>query len=198
MAYEGRYPFPLHSGGTNATSFGTSNGIIKYDGTGLVSSSTLTCNASNYVNNSSQPLCVATVTSTVNNVTGDATNYQIIFDTVVINHSSSYNVSTGVFTAPVAGNYLVTGSVGLNNISAGHTGGIIGMYFTAGAFQTSALNYAAAADANSNIVLPFNAIQAMALNDVVHVSVAVEGSTKTINLLGANPVLTYLNVFLLS
>lgn len=47
----------------------------------------------------------AFMTSNVTNVTGDGTNYQLIYDTANVNQGTVLNTSTGVFTAPLTGNY---------------------------------------------------------------------------------------------
>lgn len=41
-----------------------------------------------------------------NNVTGDTTQYRIIFDNELFDIGNNYDASTGVFTAPISGKYL--------------------------------------------------------------------------------------------
>lgn len=55
------------------------------------------------------------VAADINNVTGDGTEYTIVFDTELHDWGSNFNISTGVFTAPVAGVYLFTGCVFINS-----------------------------------------------------------------------------------
>jgi hypothetical protein len=98
-------PISIANGGTNATSMGTSTGIVKYDGTSLVTSSTAKIDSSNRYTNTSQPAFLAYLTTSVNDVTGDATVYQIIFDTESFDIGNNFNLSTSVFTAPVTGIY---------------------------------------------------------------------------------------------
>ena len=48
----------------------------------------------------------AYLSTTQNNVTGDGTYYQVPYDTVLYDLDSNYNPTTGVFTAPVTGQYV--------------------------------------------------------------------------------------------
>lgn len=96
----------IELGGTNASSMSTSTGIVKYDGTKLVTSSTAKIDTSNRYTNTSQPAFMAYLTNTVSNVTGDNTNYTVIFDTLAYDQGSNFNLGTSTFTAPVTGKYM--------------------------------------------------------------------------------------------
>lgn len=50
-----------------------------------------------------QPAFLAYLTTTVNDVTGDGTEYTVIYDTEVFDQNSDFNLATSVFTAPVTG-----------------------------------------------------------------------------------------------
>ena len=99
---------PIANGGTDASSFSTSNGAVKFDGTRLVSSSTATYNSSNVFNNTAQPAFAAYLSTSTGNVTGDGTVVTVVCDTKLYDQATNYNTSTGAFTAPVAGIYLFT------------------------------------------------------------------------------------------
>ncbi len=92
----------------------TSTGIVKYDGTTLVSSTTAKIDSSNRQTNTSQPAFSAYKSSTTTNVTGDGTTYTIICDTEVFDQASNYDNGTGIFTAPVTGRYFFTASAFVN------------------------------------------------------------------------------------
>lgn len=61
--------------------------------------------AANVVN-SAQTLFGAYLSTQKSNVSGDGTVYTVKYDTVTINQKNAYSASTGMFTAPVTGNYL--------------------------------------------------------------------------------------------
>lgn len=54
-----------------------------------------------------QPAFLAYVNTTIPNVTGDGTEYTIIFDTEVYDQNSDFNLGTSTFTAPVTGKYFI-------------------------------------------------------------------------------------------
>jgi hypothetical protein len=96
----------IANGGTKATSFTQSNGIVTYNGTSLVNYAGPQLSSGGVMTNTSQPCFSAYINSVKTNVTGDGTNYIMIFDTVSFDNGSNYSNSTGAFTAPVAGKYL--------------------------------------------------------------------------------------------
>ena len=66
----------------------------------------------------------AYVTSTSSGVTGDSTAYNIASYTTVYDTTSSFNASTGVFTAPVTGCYMFYACILLGSIGSGNTNGL--------------------------------------------------------------------------
>lgn len=55
---------------------------------------------------SSRPYFVVRLTSPLSNVTGDNTNYTVLFDTVSSDSASGYNTGTGLYTVPATGVWL--------------------------------------------------------------------------------------------
>jgi hypothetical protein len=112
-------PIEITKGGTNATSFSTANGIVKYDGTSLVTSSAATLDASNRMTNTAQPAFLATLDSTVSNVTGNGAVWQLGTTTAlteVFDQGANFNTN-GTFTAPVTGKYFLQGQVVLIGVT---------------------------------------------------------------------------------
>lgn len=172
---------PIANGGTNASSMTTSNGIIKYDGTRLVTS-TATIDASNRYTNSSQPGCSVYLDSGVSNVTGDSTNYTILFANVQYDTTSSYNSGTGIYTVPVTGRYFITCGVTIYGVTSSHTIGVLKLntptkqlvnYFDPAAIQPSSSNGVCVTAAST---WQLNA------NDTVSIIIQVQNGTKVVGL----------------
>ena len=101
-------PIEISKGGTNATSMVTTNGVTKFDGTRLVTSTTALIDASNRATNTSQPSFYAQLNSADNNVTGNGAIYRFgtnVALTVIFDQGSNMNTN-GFFTAPVTGIYI--------------------------------------------------------------------------------------------
>ena len=71
-----------------------------------------------------QPLFTAHLNATVSNVTGSGTDDTILFNATIINRGTVYNTSNGKFSAPVAGNYMFSGSVLATGLSSSHSNGM--------------------------------------------------------------------------
>lgn len=72
--------------------------------------------------NPTLPSFLVYLNTTVPDVTGDSTNYVIIYDTKQFDQGNNFNLATGTFTAPVTGLYrfeTYTRILGGTSISAG-------------------------------------------------------------------------------
>lgn len=92
-------------GGTNATSYTQSNGVITYNGTSLVNYAGPQIDSSGRYTNTSQPSFFAYKSGNSTNVTGNGTIYTVVCGNTLFNVGSGFNTGTGVFTAPIAGTY---------------------------------------------------------------------------------------------
>jgi len=72
-----------------------------------------------------QPMFFATLSAQLDNVTGDATTYTVIYNTETYDIGSNYNTTTGVFTAPTTGKYIIGCTIGIVSPASGHTSGQI-------------------------------------------------------------------------
>lgn len=74
-----------------------------------------------FVRETSSTAVIARLSADVTGVTGEGTNYSIIFDEEVYDRNSAYNHSTGIFTAPVTGLYFFSYCILVSGITASNT-----------------------------------------------------------------------------
>ena len=60
------------------------------------------------------PFVSAYVSAQIPNVTGNGTQYTIVFDTEIADYSSNFDTTNGTFVAPLTGKYLITTTVKLS------------------------------------------------------------------------------------
>lgn len=135
-------------------------------------------------NNSSQPAFFAQRSVGVANVTGDATPYQVIFDTEIFDQSNSYNPATGVFTAPTTGTYLFTTNVLATNVNnALFTEGIIWIETTQRIIATNQISPFACCSISGAVIqvsLATNVVCQMTAGDTAVVKFFVATGPKTV------------------
>jgi len=100
----------------------------------------ITTDTNNQVLMPAQPAFLATHGATTGSVTGDGTNYNVIFANEIFDQNSDYNNATGIFTAPVTGRYLLNGAVCYSNLGAAHTSGSTYIYTSNRTYYSSIMN----------------------------------------------------------
>ena len=86
--------------------------------TALGSNNVMRVAATGEINYPLQPAFLAYLETSVLNVTGDGTEYTVIYDTEVFDQNSDFDLATSTFTAPVTGRYLI-------NVSGSLIGGTV-------------------------------------------------------------------------
>ncbi len=69
--------------------------------------------------------CIYTLSAPVSNVTGDNTNYTVVWNNLIEDPNSIMNTSTGNITPFVSGNFLVTVVIDFTGLTLSHTAGAI-------------------------------------------------------------------------
>jgi len=69
--------------------------------------------------NATQPVFMAQIGASQDNVTGEGTAYTVLFPTVTVNQGGYYNAGSSTFTAPVTGNYLLGVNLYIGDITSG-------------------------------------------------------------------------------
>ena len=174
----------IANGGTNATSFTQSNGIVTYNGTRLVNYAGPQINSSGIQTNTTQPSFSARANTPVNYVTGDGTTYTMIFPIVDSNQGSNYNSSTGVFTAPATGLYYFYGAVQATDITAQNVA-FVQLTATINTFIANLVNPAGLV-ISGQIGLQIGAAIYMSSGDTCSFAMTFSNSTKTVNFGGNN------------
>lgn len=134
-----------------------------------------------------QPAFIAYLASSVTNVTGDGTTYQVVYDTTLLNTGSGFNTGTGIFTAPSTGLYLLMfqasfTSVSALNIDMGSSIQVIGT--SAKTYNMIDINPGIIRDSVNQMRINGQTLAQMTAGDTAQVNVTLYDSTKTVGLDG--------------
>ena len=182
MAYKPQ-KLAIANGGTNATSFTQSNGIVTYNGTSLVNYAGPQIDSSGRATNTTQPCFLAYPSANLSNVTGDGTVYQVAFNATQFDVGSAYDTSNFYYVAPVAGKYFVSYAIQYQGLGASHTNSDV--YFQIGAgsnYIYEFRNNPYAISVSGVALITGTAIFNLSANDHILLVAAVYGGTKTVTI----------------
>lgn len=177
----------LYSSSANTVSgLATANsGILATNSSGIPAVTT----ASGNWNNTSRSAFLAYANATISGVTGDGTNYTIIFGSTAFDQGSNFNTTTGVFTAPVSGRYFFTATLHLNGFTALTT-------IISSVLSTSSVAYngceqnpfvtSEGSTGGHTLVVSYSYFVNMSANDTAQINLQVSGAaTKVVNVFGS-------------
>jgi len=160
--------------------------IARYSGTGGqlqgYTSSPPTVSDTGAMLKPGQPAFLAYLSSNQDNVTGDGTTVQVLFNAEIYDQTNSF--ATSAFTAPVTGKYLLTTSIYLDGRSTDATQTAISLITTNRTyFRQDSLG-----SGGSSFGIEMTTIADMDATETATVSVMVAGvGSKTVDFLGDDP-----------
>jgi hypothetical protein len=170
----------IGGGGTNATSFGTSQGIVVYNGTSLVNYAGPKISSSGIYTNTTQTAFNGYCHASYTDVTGDGTVYTIIWDTVTYDRGSAMNTSTGLYTIPAAGLYLICPQIVVNNLSASFT--IYDLFLIINSTKVSVIEGAPTRSTNELFSFGASYVQSFNASDTMEIQISLGGGTKVVGI----------------
>ena len=123
------------------------------------------------------------LSSQQSNVTGDGTNYPIVFDSTLTNVGLAYNAGTGVFTAPETGFYYFETNVCFNSLQSTSTQYII--FFNGSAYSTRGAQINSSTGALAGTICQQTSFTIpMTAGDTISISVSVGGVGLNVSIYG--------------
>ena len=176
---------PIANGGTNANAMATNTGIVKFDGTRLITSTTATIDSANRFTNTSQPCFSAYNSGGMTDCTGDGTIVSpVIFDTAFFDQAANY--AANVFTAPVAGKYLFGTTLQLKDVGAAHTQLIVLLNYAATTISLVDCNPGAMVDSAAHLTVNGSIIVSLATGQTASIYLSVSGGLKVVDVVARN------------
>ena len=198
MSYVGAKPYPIKDGGTGQSSLPT-NGQLLIGDSGSFDLRNLTAGSGINITNGPgsitiasttappilTPVFIARKTSTASNVTGDGTDYTVIFDTTDANVGLCYDSTTGIFTAPDTDDYIFMFCITTGDIGSAHTLAdmkiVLGSGVTAHGFYGNP--YVTAVSGKMQMSQCVGVM--VTASDTVRVSFTVSNGTKIVDVIGS-------------
>jgi len=180
---------PGAGGDVAGPSSAVDNAIARFNGTGgktiqAYTSNSPTMSDAGLFIAAGQPTVLAFLSGTVSDVTGDGTAYDIVFNTEIIDTTSSFNTSTGVFTAPVEGRYMITAVVSIDDAASGMTVGYLGIITSSRSYTIRTGDAGVIADANGQMTTSACVIVDMAASNTAKIQYSIYNGSKAVDIIG--------------
>lgn len=129
--------------------------------------------------------------ATVNNITGDGTNYTVVNGVKIFDQNTDYSIATGMCTAPVSGKYLFCTSTLGGGFTVGMTDGISYINTSNRTYAGNNQNYYALSGAAVYRNVQQAALADMDAGDTAYPSFKVSGGLKVVDIYGNANAPTY-------
>jgi len=177
------------SGGTNSTSYNASNGILTWNGTQFVNYSGTLIDSSGRYTNTNQPAFYAYLNTTESNITGDGTLYTFgnaVDLTELYDIGNNFDVTTGTFTAPVTGYYLIIGQMKFTGLTSSHTSANMLFTMTSYTYRSNTMNpWNVYNTTQAILAITMTHIAKMTAGDTLQYQANVFNGTKVVDILSA-------------
>jgi len=110
------------------------------------------------------------------NVTGDGTIFVIEFNTEVFDLDGNYNITTSIFTAPVAGQYHFTATIRMQGLTTGNTSSFIRLVTSGQTFVGTRYNTGGEQQPLTSYTV--DGYADMAASDTAFINIQISGSTR--------------------
>lgn len=117
---------------------------------------------------------LATVGTQIDDVTGNGTEYTVVFNTEVDDYLGEYNNTTGVFTAQRTGKYLFSACISLN-VPFGSTTALVKLVTSNREYELYRGSFADQRDTGSNVTINGAVVADIDASDTARINVTVAG-----------------------
>jgi len=160
-----------------------SNAFKISQGSALGTTDTFVVTADGEITMPLQPAFFSVNTSGASDVTGDGTNYTVLFDSEIYDQNNDFASST--FTAPVEGKYFFSWAVEITDIASGHAGNYRLVASNRTLKAPTAVNWGAFKDSTDSAQSSASAYMDMDAADVVRIDINIAGGSKVIDVVGS-------------